>query len=59
MASMNGEKSPFIKGLEILLKGKRTGQLINFVLIPVLLMLSVLLPPVSLVDRALAAGRPA
>lgn len=53
---MNEEKSPFIKALEILLEGERTGQLINFVLIPVLLILTALLPPISLVDRALAAG---
>lgn len=53
---MNEEKSPFIKALEILLEGERTGQLINFVLIPLLLILTVLLPPISLVDRVLAAG---
>ncbi len=53
---MNEEKSPFIKALEILLEGERTGQLINFVLIPVLLILSVLLPPVSLANRVMAAG---
>lgn len=56
MASKSEEKSPFIKALEILLEEKRTGQLINFVFIPVLLILAVLLPPISLVDRALASG---
>jgi len=53
---MNEEKSPFIKALETLLEGERTGQLINFVLIPLLLILTVVLPPISLVDRVLAAG---
>jgi len=53
---MSEEKSPFIKALEILLEGERTGQLINFVLIPVLLILAALLPPISLVDRVQAAG---
>jgi len=53
---MSEEKSPFIKALEILLEGERTGQLINFVLIPVLLILTALLPPISLVDRVQAAG---
>lgn len=53
---MNEEKSPFIKVLEVLLEGERTGQLINFVLIPVLLILTTLLPPVSLADRVMAAG---
>jgi len=53
---MNEEKSPFIKALEIFLEGERTGQLIKFVLIPVLLILAALLPPISLVDRVLAAG---
>lgn len=53
---MNEEKSPFIKALEIPLQGERTGQLINFVLIPLLVILAVLLPPISLVDRALSAG---
>ncbi len=53
---MSEEKSPFIKALEILLEGERTGQLINFVLIPVLVILTAILPPLSLVDRVLAAG---
>ncbi len=53
---MNEEKSPFIKALEILLEGERTGQLINFMLIPLLLILTAFLPPISLVDRVLSAG---
>lgn len=56
MASMNEEKNPFIKALEILLQGERTGQLINFVLIPVLVILAVISPPIALVDRVMAAG---
>jgi hypothetical protein len=39
-----------------LLEGRWAGRIIIFVLVPVLLIASVLLPPISLLDRALSTG---
>jgi hypothetical protein len=51
-----GMNPGLLRTFEVVLEGKWAGRVMVFVLIPVLLVASVLLPPVSLVERALSAG---
>ncbi len=45
-----------LRALEVILSDRRAGWFINFALIPTLLILVIVLPPISLVDRVSAAG---
>ncbi len=49
-------ENPLLKVLEIVVEGKWAGWVINLGLIPLLIVLSVLLPPVSAMERLFEAG---
>ena len=46
----------FLRSLETLLEGKWAGRIMAFVMIPVLLVATILLPPLALPERLLSAG---
>jgi hypothetical protein len=46
----------FLRNLEALVEGKWAGRVVAFVMIPVLLVASVVLPPIALPERLLSAG---
>jgi hypothetical protein len=48
-----------LKQLETLLEGRWAGRIVVFVLVPILLAASLLLPPISAADRVLSAGHTA
>ncbi|RME70196.1 MAG: hypothetical protein D6784_17100 [Chloroflexi bacterium] len=52
----NSEKNPFIQAVEFVLESRLGGVVINFVLIPLLVLSALLLPPISLADRLLSIG---
>jgi len=43
--------NPSFEFLEVVLEGKWTGWVINLALIPLLIVITILLPPISLLDR--------
>ena len=51
-----GMNPAFLRTLEVVLEGRWGGRIMLFVMIPVLLLASILLPPVSFAERVLAAG---
>ncbi|RME97501.1 MAG: hypothetical protein D6768_19505, partial [Chloroflexi bacterium] len=50
--SLNSNKNPF----ELIFESRMGGIVINFVLIPLLILSAMLLPPISLADRVLSIG---
>jgi len=48
--------NPLVQSFELILESRLGGAVINFVLIPVLVLSALLLPPVSLADRLLSIG---
>lgn len=54
-----GMSPGLLRNLEVLLEGKWAGRIMVFVLIPVLVAASLLLPPISVADRVLSAGHTA
>ena len=56
---MDTTTSPFLNRLEYLVEGKWGSRLLNFLLIPLLIIAAVLLPPISGLERVLSAGHTA
>jgi spore germination protein YaaH len=54
--SSKTRSNPLIQSFELILESRLGGVVINFVLIPVLVLSALLLPPVSLADRLLSIG---
>lgn len=51
-----GMNPALLRSLEVVLEGRWGGRIVLFAIIPVLLLASILLPPVSFAERVLAAG---
>lgn len=54
--SSNTKSNPLVDSLESVLESRFGGVVINFVLIPLLILSALLLPPISLADRLLSIG---
>ncbi|RMF03498.1 MAG: hypothetical protein D6768_05740, partial [Chloroflexi bacterium] len=48
--------NPLVQLIEIFIEGKWSGILINFIFIPLLVLIVLLLPPISLADRVMSLG---
>ena len=54
--SSNTDTNPLIHSFELVLESRLGGIVINFVLIPLLILSAILLPPISLADRMFSIG---
>lgn len=53
---MESTANPLLKVAEVVLEGKWTGWIINLALIPLLIVIIILLPPISALERLFATG---
>ena len=54
--SLNTKSNPLVQSFESVLESRVGGVVVNFVLIPLLILSALLLPPISLADRLLSIG---
>ncbi len=54
--SSNVNSNPLVQSFELILESRLGGIVINFILIPLLVLSALLLPPISLADRLLSIG---